>query len=128
MNFLYVYDGSHSACGSIPRESWDKNFKISQNYLGYYFSKLNTKLNFLLVYDGSHSACGSIPRESWDKILKKYLGSILDIIFSKYRILSTKIYRRWILAFAVASHKNLEVHIFENFRSNSTINQLIWSH
>ena len=37
-----------------------KNFKISQKYLGYYFSKLN----FLLVYDGSHSACGSIPRES----------------------------------------------------------------
>ena len=54
----------------------------------------------------------------------KYLGSILDIIFSKYRILSMEIYRRWILAFAVASHKNLEVHVFKNFRSNPTINQL----
>ena len=31
-------------------------------------------------------------------------------------------YQRWILAFAVASHKNLEVHIVRNFRSNFTIN------
>ena len=63
----------------------------------------------------------AFPENLETKFLK-YLGSILDIIFSKYRILLTKIYRRWILAFAVASHKNLEVHIFKNFRSKSTIN------
>ena len=50
---------------------------------------INTNWIFLLVYDGSHSACGSILRESWDKIFK-YLGSILDIIFSKSHILSNE--------------------------------------
>ena len=52
------------------------------------------------------------------------LEVFLILFFSKSHILSMEIYRRWILAFAVASHKNLEVHIFRNFRSKPTINQL----
>ena len=48
-----------------------------------------------------------------EKKFLKYLGSILDIIFFKISYFIFEIrYRRWILAFAVASHKNLEVHIF----------------
>ena len=40
----------------------------------------------------------------------------LGILFlDKSKNISEIKYRRWVLAFAVASHKNLEVHIFRNF-------------
>ena len=34
LNFLLVHDGSHSACGSIPRESGDKIFKYLSEVFG----------------------------------------------------------------------------------------------
>ena len=44
----------------------------------------------------------------------KYPSDIISKIKDKSKNIFEIKYRRWILAFAVASHKNLEVYIFRN--------------